>query len=113
MRDTKREGQREKQAPCREPDVGLNPRTPGPRPGLKAGAKPLSHPGIPQFPLLASLSPPGFWSNSLLLLLHVGPKSSCETNLILKTSKCCNVPELSLESLPLSISLTNGSHPIP
>ena len=27
--------------------MGLNPRTPGPRPGLKAGAKPLSHPGIP------------------------------------------------------------------
>ena len=30
------EGQREKQAPCREPDVGLNPRSPGSRPGLKA-----------------------------------------------------------------------------
>ena len=36
MRDTKREGQREKQAPCREPDVGLNPRTPGSHPGLNA-----------------------------------------------------------------------------
>ena len=49
MRDTEREGdretnkQREKQAPCRKPDVGLDPGTPGP----KAGAKPLSHPGIP------------------------------------------------------------------
>ena len=39
--------QREKQAPCREPDVGLDPGTPGSRPGPKAGAKPLSHPGIP------------------------------------------------------------------
>ena len=29
-----------------EPDVGLNPRTPGSCPGLKAGIKPLSHPGI-------------------------------------------------------------------
>ena len=53
MRDTQRERererhrQREKQAPFREPDVGLNPRTPGLCPGLKAGAKPLSHPGIP------------------------------------------------------------------
>ena len=37
---------REKQAPCREPDVVLDPRTPGSRPGPKAGAKPLSHPGI-------------------------------------------------------------------
>ena len=33
-RDTHR--QREKQAPCRKPDVGLNPRSPGPGPGLKA-----------------------------------------------------------------------------
>ena len=27
--------------------MGLNPGTPGLRPGPKAGAKPLSHPGIP------------------------------------------------------------------
>ena len=31
----------------REPDVGLDPRSPGSRPGPKAGAKPLRHPGIP------------------------------------------------------------------
>ena len=31
----------------REPDVGLDPRSPGSRPGPKAGAKPLCHPGIP------------------------------------------------------------------
>ena len=53
MRDTQREKQRhrqrEKQAPCREPDAGLDPRTPGSCPGLKAGAKPLSHPGVPAF----------------------------------------------------------------
>ncbi|XP_038405906.1 YEATS domain-containing protein 4 isoform X5 [Canis lupus familiaris] len=42
-----RHRQREKQAPCREPDAGLNPGTPGSRPGPKAGATPLSHPGIP------------------------------------------------------------------
>ena len=49
MRDTERQRhrQRDKHAPCREPDVGLNPRTPGSCPGLKAGAKPLSHPGVP------------------------------------------------------------------
>ena len=51
MRDTQKERQRhrqrEKQAPCREPDVGLDPRSLGSGPGLKAGAKPLSHPGIP------------------------------------------------------------------
>ena len=48
-RERQRHRQREKQAPCREPDVGLDPRTPGSCPGLKAGAKPLSHPGIPIF----------------------------------------------------------------
>ena len=31
----------------REPDVGFNPGSPGSRPGPKAGAKLLRHPGIP------------------------------------------------------------------
>ena len=31
----------------REPDVGLDPGSPGSRPGPKAGDKPLRHPGIP------------------------------------------------------------------
>ena len=51
MRDTEgerqRHRQREKQAPCREPDVGLDPRSPGSGPGLKADTKPLSHRGCP------------------------------------------------------------------
>ena len=46
-RERSRHRQREKQAPCREPDVGLDPGILGLCPGLKAGAKPLSHPGIP------------------------------------------------------------------
>ena len=32
----------------REPDVGLDPGSPGSRPGPKAGTKPLRHPGIPE-----------------------------------------------------------------
>ena len=47
MRDKKRHRQKEKQAPCRELDAGRDPRTPGSCSGLKAGTKPLSHPGIP------------------------------------------------------------------
>ena len=51
MRVTKREKgrdrQKEKQAPCREPNVGLDPGTSGSRPEPKAGTKLLSHPGIP------------------------------------------------------------------
>ena len=48
-RERQRHRRREKQAPCREPDAGLDPRTPGSCPGPKAGAKPLSHPGIPSW----------------------------------------------------------------
>ena len=51
-RERQRHRQREKkQAACREPDVGLDPGTPGSHPGLKAGAKPLRPPGIPEFVL--------------------------------------------------------------
>ena len=46
-RERQRHRRREKPAPCQEPDVGLDPGAPGSRPGPKAGAKPLSHPGIP------------------------------------------------------------------
>ena len=44
----RRHRQREKQAPrCQEPNAGLNSGTLGSCPGPKAGAKPLSNPGIP------------------------------------------------------------------
>ena len=43
-----RHREREKQAPCREPDVGLNSGTPGSRPRPRAGAKLLSHPSVPR-----------------------------------------------------------------
>ena len=36
----------------REPDVGFDPESPGLRPGPKAGAKPLRHPGIPNNTLI-------------------------------------------------------------
>ena len=39
----------------REPDVGFDPGSPGSRPGPKAGAKPLRHPGIPVTPYLYTL----------------------------------------------------------
>ena len=39
--------QREKQALCRKPNVGLDPGTPGSCSEPKAGAKPLSYPGCP------------------------------------------------------------------
>ena len=47
MRDTlgQRRRQREKQAPRRELDAELDPRTPGSHPEPKADAQHLSHPG--------------------------------------------------------------------
>ena len=48
MRHREREREAEGEAaPCRDPDVGLDPVTPGSCPTPKAGAKPLSYPGIP------------------------------------------------------------------
>ena len=46
-REKQRYRQREKQVPPREPDAELDPGTPESHPGLKAGAKLLSHAGIP------------------------------------------------------------------
>ena len=45
--ERQRHRQKEQQAPYREPNAGLNPRTPGSRPEPKADAQPLSHPGVP------------------------------------------------------------------
>ena len=39
----------------REPDVGFDPGSPGSRPGPKAGAKLLCHPGIPSFKISIAL----------------------------------------------------------
>ena len=51
MRDRERmkwrHRQREKQAPCGEPNMALNPMTPGSLPEPKADAQLLSHPGAP------------------------------------------------------------------
>ena len=52
-----RHRRREKQAPCREPDVGLDLGTPGSRSGPKAGAKP---PELPRDPPLMMLFDLGF-----------------------------------------------------
>ena len=52
MRNTQRQKhrEREKQAPWKEPDVGLNPRTPGSCPEPNVDAQPLNHPGAPLYP---------------------------------------------------------------
>ena len=53
MKDTEREAETQAEGEAgsmhREPDVGIDPGSPGSRPRPKAGAKPLRHPGIPCF----------------------------------------------------------------
>ena len=50
-REREAETQAEREAEAgfmhQEPNVGVDPGSPGSRPGSKAGAKPLRHPGIP------------------------------------------------------------------
>ena len=57
MRHTERgrDRQREKQAPRREPDVGLDPRSPRIMPWTEGGAKPLGHPGCLAMGFLTSV----------------------------------------------------------
>ena len=45
----------------REPDVGFDPGSPGSRPGPKAGAKPLRHPGIPVRVFISTLHVPSLF----------------------------------------------------
>ena len=47
-RERQRHRQREKQAPYGEPNMGLDPWTPGPQPEPKSDTQPLSHPGTPK-----------------------------------------------------------------
>ncbi|XP_077722275.1 ubiquitin-like-conjugating enzyme ATG10 isoform X1 [Canis aureus] len=49
--ETQAEGE---QAPCREPDAGLDPGTLVLCPELKIDAQPLSHPGVPEFVTLGA-----------------------------------------------------------
>ena len=48
-RDSQRHRQREKQVSCREPDAGLDSRTPGSCPEPKGDAQLLSHSGVLNF----------------------------------------------------------------
>ena len=56
MRDTQiekqRHRQRDEQAPCTDPDEGLDPGTLESHPEPKTDAQPLSHPGIPRNKIL-------------------------------------------------------------
>ena len=55
LRDTEREAKTQAEGEagsCGEPNVGLDPRTPGPQPEPKADTQPLSHLGAPDYFIL-------------------------------------------------------------
>ena len=54
QREREAETQAEKQAPCKDPEVELDPRTPGSHIGPKAGTKPLATQGSPILVVLNS-----------------------------------------------------------
>ena len=72
-REGQRHRQREKQVPCRDPDVGLDSGSPGSCRKLKADAQSLSHPGVPMTEFLMSfvmsMIHQGFFFLGLLLFL--------------------------------------------
>ena len=55
-RERQRHRQREKQAPCREPDVGLDPRSPGSHPGPTAALNHWATQAAPLSPFLENLT---------------------------------------------------------
>ena len=90
-RERQRHRQREKQAPCQEPDMGLDPETPGSRPGPKAGAKPLSHLGMPPKALLKAWLPlmvPGAFLMHDVLRPRLGPLGVSMLSASVSPCKC-------------------------
>ena len=59
----------------REPDVGLDPGSPGSRPRPKAGAKPLRHPGIPSSSKFSHLYATNTVKFSVFFIFIFFPKS--------------------------------------
>ena len=66
-----RQRQREMQAPCGEPHVELNPRTPESCPEPKADTQPLSHPGAASH--LFSFGLPSLARESVLINIASAP----------------------------------------
>ena len=87
-REGQRHRQREKQAPCREPDVGLDPGSPRSHPRLQAAPNRCATGAAPGIPLVLSrnhvenlLWPPcSSWHCSQLPRCGTTPKVNCQMN---------------------------------
>ena len=85
----------------REPDMGFDPGSSGSRPGPKASAKPLRHPGIPILNLLSMLPP-----RNSALVIYIMPAFTC-----LKSLLPYHLLREAFPALFLTTALTN--HPLP
>ena len=79
-----RQRERKKQAPCREPDVGLNPGSPGSRPGLNAALNRWATQAAPNFRFLMLFLPLAMFfplfhlANPLLFKIKPNSKLFCK-----------------------------------
>ena len=82
MRDKERQRHRQtdKQAPCKEPDMGLNPRTLGSRPELKPDAQPLSHSDVPSPFIFQMENSMRIWDMKILFTGSIWGLSLCTTS---------------------------------
>ena len=76
QRERQRHRQGEKQAPCGEPDVGLDPWTPASSPEPKADAQPLSPTGAPYHILNQKLTFQDVYSLEIMGILFAGSEGS-------------------------------------
>ena len=97
-RERQRHRQREKQAPCREPHVGLSPSLQD-QPWAKGSAKPLSHPGCPDWTFNCNF-------------LHAMQQLGCETQLCHPLKNSTDFPDvLTVELKDVSFSKPPAASP--
>ena len=71
-RGRQRPRQREKQAPCSEPDVGLDPGILGSHPEPKTDVQPLSNPGAPKKIILITVDHSGIFLRAEMKYIKEG-----------------------------------------
>ena len=101
-----------RQAPLRAPDIGLDPGTPGSRPGPKADAQPLSHPGVPQETLLSTITHQYPFKNPSHNIYLYRKECSCDTVSISKRETQCKCSSVEKCSNQTAVMYQNILQPV-
>ena len=91
----------------REPDVGFDPGSPGSRPGPKAGAKPLRHPGIPILHIFISQ----YIKNQQFTLIFPIPVQSSITNTLIFSISIFVSPLSSTKNIFANVTTSSECNP--